>query len=689
MWVLDLFGRISIAGRLAIYALFAVGSIVAQGVVGVDQLEKTMMTERRAKLQATVETVHGVVASYGTRVELGELTKEEAQRQVKVVINGLRYQGGEYFWINDLEPRMVMHPTKPELDGQDLTPFADPDGKHLFVAFVDVVKAEPIKGGFVDYRWPKPGTQEPVRKLSYVKMYAPWGWVVGSGVYLDDVDAALAMEVDHGLRAGGANTSALLLFALVVGYSARRSIRGLHAATARLSASIANGRLDIREDPQAVSHEFRPVIAGMNATMEAFSVRFRRTSDYVASIGRGVIPPRITEECQGEFHALDESLNQCIDAVSRLVADARGLADAARKGDLSHRAKVVAHQGEFRVIIQGVNETLDAALSPIEEATRVLDSFARRDLRFRVEGEYKGEHARIKRSLNCTADSLEAALICVQKAVGAVGGAAGEIGENSRSVADGAGRQAQELIVTTQALTEMATATRTATSRAEEADRRARAANSAASEGTAAMQEMAAAMERIRISAQGTSEIIRAINEIAFQTNLLALNAAVEAARAGDAGRGFAVVAEEVRALALRSKEAARQTEELIKQSVKEAGNGATTSKHVSAKLEEIADEVTHVTGIVTTIVTTLRAQSAGVAALNAAVTHIDVIVQDNSRSSDAMSVAAEALDTEATDLRAVLGTFQLGEARPAPTDRVVERRMRRRDAGEAASLAS
>ena len=103
------------------------------------------------------------------------------------------------------------------------------------------------------------------------------------------------------------------------------------------------------------------------------------------------------------------------------------------------------------------------------------------------------------------------------------------------------------------------------------------------------MEQMTGAMAKIRASAEGTSEIIKDINEIAFQTNLLALNAAVEAARAGEAGRGFAVVAEEVRSLALRAKEAASKTEELIRESVKQAGEGELTARHVDGKLGEIA----------------------------------------------------------------------------------------------------
>jgi methyl-accepting chemotaxis protein len=171
---------------------------------------------------------------------------------------------------------------------------------------------------------------------------------------------------------------------------------------------------------------------------------------------------------------------------------------------------------------------------------------------------------------------------------------------------------------------------------------------------------MAAAMDRIRASAQGTSEIIKVINEIAFQTNLLALNAAVEAQRAGEAGRGFAVVADEVRSLALRSKEAARQTEDLIRQSVREATAGAATSKHVSDKLGQIATAVIEVTDIVGGIAGAARRQAGGIRELQGAVAQIDSVTQQNAANSEESSATAAELASQAGTLAAVVGAFRL-----------------------------
>jgi methyl-accepting chemotaxis protein len=174
------------------------------------------------------------------------------------------------------------------------------------------------------------------------------------------------------------------------------------------------------------------------------------------------------------------------------------------------------------------------------------------------------------------------------------------------------------------------------------------------------MSQMLEAMTKIRASAEGTAVIIKDINEIAFQTNLLALNAAVEAARAGDAGRGFAVVAEEVRNLAQRSKEAAKKTEELIKESVKLADGGQVISNQVNGNLSEIVDSVAKVTNIVGEIAEASKEQSKGIAQVNKALADMDKVTQKNAANSEESSSAAEELASQAQELAALVARFQL-----------------------------
>jgi len=177
---------ISIKTKLSwVIALVLIG-LVTISIFALFTEKSFLLEDRKVKTKHLVEAAHGVLVYHHALQTKGTLTEQQAKAAAMGVIKALRYQEKEYFWINDMTPRIVMHPIKPEMDGQDVSDYKDPSGNRLFVQFVDTVK----KGGegFVTYLWPKPGASEPVAKISYVKGFEPWGWVIGSGIYIDDVD---------------------------------------------------------------------------------------------------------------------------------------------------------------------------------------------------------------------------------------------------------------------------------------------------------------------------------------------------------------------------------------------------------------------------------------------------------------------------------------------------------------------
>ena len=464
-----------------------------------------------------------------------------------------------------------------------------------------------------------------------------------------------------------------LTFVIAVGIGAALSVTigrrlGLLVReAARIRDAVAEGDLRARCDPALVDAEFRPILAGVNDTLEAFAKPMAVTVEYVERIGRGELPPAITDDYRGDFGRIKEHLNQCIATVSQLIADADGLAKAAVGGQLDRRADVSRHQGDYRRIVQGVNDTLDAVTGPIHEASAVLERLAQRDLTARVVGGYQGGHARIKDALNATAEALQEALSSVSQAAVQVSAASGQIASSSEAVAAGASEQASSLEETSASLESMAAMTKQASDNAQQADALARQANGSATEGSAAMEQMTGAMAKIKASAEGTSQIIKDINEIAFQTNLLALNAAVEAARAGQAGRGFAVVAEEVRSLALRCKDAANKTEELIRQSVSEAVEGEVTARHVTQKLGDIATSVSKVTGIVAEIAASAKEQAVGIDQITKAIAQVSQVTQQNAASSEEAASAAAELSGQSGELASMVARFELGRGGQAP----------------------
>jgi len=444
------------------------------------------------------------------------------------------------------------------------------------------------------------------------------------------------------------------------------AVGALVADARMLSDAAVEGRLSTRADAAKHQGDFRKIVEGVNGTLDAVIAPLQAAASCVELIARGEIPPKIADSWRGDFQALARNLNTCIDSVNALVADARALVKAAVEGKLSTRADASKHRGDFRKVIEGVNQTLDAVLNPVNEAALVLEKLARRDLTARASGQYQGDHAKIKEALNETAQALHQALGQVAIAATQVSAAAGQIAASSQSVADGASQQASALEETGAQLESMASMTRHSSESAQQANALATSARNAASDGASTMQHMSGAMGRIRAAAEGTSQIIKDINEIAFQTNLLALNAAVEAARAGEAGRGFAVVAEEVRSLALRAKDAAMKTEALIHESVKEAGDGEATAKQMNEKFAEIAGSISKVSEIVAEIAAGAREQSTGIEQLNSAVAQMDKVTQANAANSEESSSASSELSSQAQDLAEMVRGFRFEQGQAA-----------------------
>jgi methyl-accepting chemotaxis protein len=439
----------------------------------------------------------------------------------------------------------------------------------------------------------------------------------------------------------------------------RKNLKDLIAELDRMSGAHDAGDIDAVIEAQRFHGAYRTMAEGVNNMVAGHIAVKKKAMACVAEFGRGNFEAPL-EKFPGKKAFINETIEQVRVSLKALIADADGLVQAAVAGQLSTRADASRHLGDFRKIVDGVNKTLDAVMAPINEAAEVLEQLSQRDLRARVTGQYQGDHAKIKESVNSTAEALHDALAQVAQAVDQVSSASTQIAASSQAVASGASEQASALQETTSSIESVSSMTKQTADSAQQANQLAKTARLAATDGSAAVEQMQGAMGRIKASAEGTSQIIKDINDIAFQTNLLALNAAVEAARAGEAGRGFAVVAEEVRSLALRAKEAATKTEELIRQSVKEAGEGEVTAKHVAGKLGEIATGVSKVSDIVAEIASSAQAQSAGIEQVTGAVSEMDKVTQQNAASAEESSSAASELSGQAEELAAMVAAFQL-----------------------------
>ncbi|WP_368169493.1 methyl-accepting chemotaxis protein [Aeromonas sp. R4-3] len=336
----------SIGRRLSLVTLMVLALLGLLLFFCLQIYQQGLMGEKSRQTRAQVETAYSLVAGFEARVRKGELDEGRAKAEALAAIKGLRYGEEDYFWINDSHPTMVMHPMKPELDGKDLSGVEDKQGLRLFVAFADLARAQ--GAGEVAYYWPKPGVEEPVRKISYIKRFAPWDWIIGTGVYVDDVEAQY-QEVLRTLLGIGL-VLAILLFA-VVGLIVRSIVVPLSQSVSALG-NIARGEGDLR---------FRLPESGRDE-LSQLSVNFNLFAGQMAQlVGRS---QQITAQNREQAHQLAQIVDRTGAIVTGQEQDTLRVASAMEQMTVSSR-EVGQHAAQAA-------EAADSALNLAQHGRQVV-----------------------------------------------------------------------------------------------------------------------------------------------------------------------------------------------------------------------------------------------------------------------------------------------------------------------------
>ena len=340
--------------------------------------------------------------------------------------------------------------------------------------------------------------------------------------------------------------------------------------------------------------------------------------------------------------------------------DVEELVAAAADGDFARRMDVSKASGFFKVLGESVNKLMDVTDRNLKEVVRVLECLARGDLTERVEGEFRGAFAQLQEATNGSIEQLEQLIGQVRTAGDSIAGASSEISAGNTNLSQRTEEQAASLEETASSMEEMTTTVKQNADNARQANQLAQGAREVANKGGEKVREVVSSMNAITESARKIENIISVIDGIAFQTNILALNAAVEAARAGEQGRGFAVVAGEVRTLAQRSAEAAKEIKALITDSVRNVENGSSLVEDAGRTMEEIVNAIKRVTDIMSEISAASVEQSQGIEQVNATIAQLDEMTQQNAALVEQATAAAGSMEEQARLLMHAVSVFRL-----------------------------
>lgn len=574
----------------AIMVLFSVA-----GYLAVQSASQYIYNERQEMLRTQVETGISLINSYYERFQAGEFTEEEAKNRAYSTVTGLRYEPMGYFFGSDYEGNWKIHINE-SLLGKNGIDLKDKSGNFFFQ---EMIKKSRDGGGFTTYDWPKPNAGEtPYPKLSYTNAFKPWELTLGTGVYIDDLDAMI---------------NSLIIEFVVYG--------AIVLMIASLGAFV--------------------IIRGITRPLEAIRQVFNSTAE--DRYDMDVPHLDMTNEVGSLAHAALDLQNKVRERIELAAAQQK------KDAELQEERDKAAQMKEHEVIEQA---------RFVEQVKALFERLARGDLTVRCD-DLGPKYAEVADNFNEAMKSLDAAMQNVDMKGAEIGSSKDQISRAAGELAQRTEMQAASLEEASAAIEELAVTVRQTADGASEAADRVATVNNETKRSDEIVEHAISAMGDIKKSSDEISQIISVIDEIAFQTNLLALNAGVEAARAGESGKGFAVVAQEVRDLAQRSADAAKEIKGKISNSSGQVDEGVKLVGETGEALKRIGEQINSASDIVSRIAASAKEQDATLASIASTVSDLDGQTQQNAGMAQETNASANDLSTETGALLELIATFQ------------------------------
>lgn len=393
--------KLKISSKIWLPAIIFTIALVAVAGIAAQNMRHTLLLDREDKVRSVVEEAHSILEGYVAKVKSGELSQDEAQKQARDIVKSIRYDGSEYLWINDTNNIMIMHPISPTLVGKKLDKLQDKNGTYLFTEFIKTVQNKE-GAGFVEYFWPKPGFDDPVHKISYVSLIKDWGWIIGSGLYTDDVDAAFWVQ----FKIFATMVILALLIAGTFSYLIARNLSlGLNRISDQMS-QLANGQLEIDISGQQRGDE----IGDMARAVEVFKQKSIEAEQLRAS-QEETRQNAAREQKQGLVIMADNIHNRMHRVVEEMGNVVIQLGQSAET--MHNNAEATNHQSAS---VSSISEQTSANVQTVAAATEELNSSSH-------------EIGRQVEHTNKTAEAAAQEATQTNKVIQGLSGAAGKIGE--------------------------------------------------------------------------------------------------------------------------------------------------------------------------------------------------------------------------------------------------------------------
>lgn len=422
-----------------------------------------------------------------------------------------------------------------------------------------------------------------------------------------------------------------------------------------------DGNLSERINEEGQTGFYLSLSKGINDLVSTSKQIVADTGTVFQQLSEGNLNTSINSEYKGEFKQLKDNANTTIDKLTKVIeGDIEGLVNQAKAGDLSNRINLEGKSGFFETLSASINELVDINEQIINDTAKVAKAMTQGDLSRRVPNHYQGTFGDLANDINVSVSNLRATISEIRESANNVNNSSEEIAQGNADLNDRTQTQAASLEEAAATMKELRDKVASTAGQSANSAKLANSARMVAAEGQEVVNKAIAAMAEIDQSSRKISDIIGVIDEIAFQTNLLALNASVEAARAGESGRGFTVVAGEVRNLAQRSAQAAKEITSLIFESGSRVDEGATLVNKTGATFSQIQEAIDSVTQSIDTIKKDATEQQSSIEQMFIAVDEMNMVTQQNSALVVESTSAAESLNEQSEQMYEMVGRFKV-----------------------------